>query len=106
MGRYIFALFAVFSFSGCSILNRVDLALERLDQTNQQLGMTNQQIGVMNEQLSLTNQQVATITKQMTQTQSCWSNRIALSSPRTSKLPRALQRSSSPTSSWINRTRT
>ena len=30
MGRYIFAVFAVFSFSGCSILNRVDLCLSVL----------------------------------------------------------------------------
>ena len=37
MGRYMFPLLAILSLSGCSVLERVDIALDQLDMTNKQL---------------------------------------------------------------------
>lgn len=54
MRRYIFPLLAILSLSGCSVLERVDLALDELDMTNKQLARTNEQIATISQQMTET----------------------------------------------------
>ena len=52
MRRLILSAFAILMLSGCSVLERVDIALERLDATNRQLLITNQQISTVSQQMT------------------------------------------------------
>ena len=51
MTRLIIVLAALFFGTGCSIIQRVDLALERLGTTNSQLAVANQQLSSMQGKL-------------------------------------------------------